>query len=416
MRPTVSRTATTALATSLLLLTGCTTVYPGVGVRNPHADQNVNVSLLDTGNFPTKPSEPLGTAKTREAGALVEARRLADVVTVPFEADPALTKSGGAAGAVTIGNDIGFSYFSEDTGVGVAITNAVNDGGLITGFKTNAESEIGSNGLAKLKHVVVRFATPEDATKAVDAMADHAEHEATEYNPPRQAQPIPDRPEIRAFSSSDEDKRSNVFTFVAHGTYALIDFAEVAYRKTNLDDAIRLATTTIDKQIPPLDGFQATPVDKLADLEIDPSGLQARTLPIPKNASSSAQPGVYGAHGALHFMANPQRSQKTFDDTGMTELSRAGATVYQARDENSAKKLADDIVAEIGGMKYPSYLPDDPISNLPGSKCLKPDGDSTLYAFRCVVSVDRYVIEIGGPSAVEARRMASAQYVMLTAK
>lgn len=412
----MSRTATTALATSLLLLTGCTTVYPGVGVRNPHADQNVNVGLLDTGSYPTKPGEPLGAAKTREAGAQVEARRMAEVVVVPFEVDPALTKAGGAAGAVTVGEDLSYRFFSDDTAVGVAIANAVNGGGLVTGFKTSADSEFGTNGLVKLKHAVVRFATPEDASKAVTAMAEHAEHDATEYLPPREAQEIPDRPEIRAFSSSDAEKRSNVFGFVAHGPYALVEFAEVAYRDTNMDDAIRIVTTAVDKQISPLDGFEATPVDKLIGLEIDPSGLEASTLPVPKDASSTFQPGVYGPHGALHFMANPPRSQKTFDDTGTTELSRSGANVYQARDENSAKRLADDIVAEIGQSKYPAYLPDDPVSNLPGSKCLKPDGDSSLYAFRCVASADRYVIEVGGPTSVEARRMTAAQYVMLTAK
>lgn len=416
MSPTVSRTATTALATSLLLLTGCTTVYPGVGVRTPHADQNVNVSLLDTGNYPTKPSEPLGAAKTRGEGALIEAQRMAEVVVVPFEVDQALTKNGGAAGPVTIGDDLSFRFFSDDTDVGVAIANAVNGADLVAGFKTSADSDYGANGLVKLKHAVVRFNTPEDATKAVTAMAEHAEHAEGDYLPARAAQDIPDHPEIRAFSSSDEGKRSSVFGFVAHGPYALIEYSEVAFRETNLDDAIKIVATAVDKQIPPLDGFEATPVDKLAGLEVDPSGLQARTLPVPKDASSTFKASVYGPHGALHFMANPPRSQKTFDDTGMTELSRGGTNVYQARDENSAKKLADDIVAEIGESKYPAYLPDDPISNLPGSKCLKPDSDSSAYSFRCVASVDRYVIEVGGPSSVEARRMTAAQYVMLTVK
>lgn len=86
MRFTVSRAAT--LAASMILLSGCTTVYPGIGVRDPYADQNVNLSLLDTGNYPTKPSEPLGTAGNRDDGARAEARRMAEVVLVPFEVDP----------------------------------------------------------------------------------------------------------------------------------------------------------------------------------------------------------------------------------------------------------------------------------------------------------------------------------------
>lgn len=413
MRLIVSRAATATLAASLVLLTGCTTVYRGVGVRDPHSDQKINVALLDTGSLPTKPQDPLGTAKTREAGAVVEGRRMAEVVVVPFEVDASLNKPGGAADVVTSGEDVSFSYFSEDTTVGKEIAKAVDDNDLVAGFKTNAESDYGENGLSKLKHVVLRFATPEKANAALATLADHTAHAPTEYNPERTEHAIPDHPDVRGFASDDE-KRASVFGYAAHGPYLLVDWAEVAFRDTNLDDAVRMVATAVDKQIPALDGFEATPVDKLADLELDPTGLQARTLPVPKGSRANAHPGVYGAHGALHFMANPQRSQKLFDETGMTNLSRAGANVYQARNENAAQRLADDLIAEIGSMNYPQYLPDEPVANLPAARCMKPDTDSTLYTFRCAGSIDRYVIEVQGSNTMEARRMLAAQYVMLS--
>lgn len=411
MRFTVSRAAT--LAASMVLLSGCTTVHPGLGVRDPHADQNVNLSLLDTGSYPTKPSDPLGNAGSREAGAEAEARRMAEAVLVPFEVDISLTKSGGAAGPLTSADKL-TSFFIEDIPVNNAISDAIKGRNLIAGFKDSAESPQ-TNGLMKLKHLVLRFATPEDAAAAVAAMADRAEHEVTEYSPARRAQSIPDHPDLRAFSADDKGKRASVFGFLAHGPYALVEFTEGAYRDSNLDDAIKLLTATVDKQIPALDDFKPTPVDKLADLPLDPNGLLARTLPVPKNATNPAA-GIYGPRGALHFMSNAQRSQKLFDDTGMTELARAGATVYQTRDADAATKLADDIISEIGSMSYPSYLPDDLVSGLPAARCMKPDKVDTYTNFRCVGTHDRYVIEVGVPGGPEVRRAFAAQYVMLAAQ
>lgn len=409
MRFTVSRAAT--LAASMILLSGCTTVYPGIGVRDPYADQNVNLSLLDTGNYPTKPSEPLGTAGNRDDGARAEARRMAEVVLVPFEVDPSLTGSGDTAGLITGTDGIGSSYFIEDLGVSRVIGEQLAGDRLIAGFGDSAQSPQ-TNGLIKLKEAVVRFATPEDAKSAVEAMVAASDHDEKDGDPARHAHPIPDHPDLAAFSA-DTGSRGSVFGYQADGPYVLVYYAESAYRDSNVEGAVKLLTAAVDKQLAALKDFTPTPVDKLADLPLDPNGLMARTLPVVKG-TRSPNAGVYGPHGALHFMMNPKRSQELFDDVGLTEFVQAGSSVYQTRDDSAAIQVADDFVNQISSTAFRNYTLDDSVNGLPNTRCLKPE-KTDLYPTRCVGNYDKYVIETGAANGTEARRMFAAQYVMLAA-
>ncbi len=414
MRFTVSRAAT--LAASMILVSGCTTVYSGIGVRDPYIDQKVNLSLLDTGNYPTKPSEPLGNAGNLEDGALAEARRMAEVVLVPFEIDPSLTDSSDAARGVTHANSVDSSFFIEDVAVSRAIGDALDSDSLIAGFQ-DAASSPQTNGLIKLKGVVARFATPEDAKSAVAAMVAGSEHEEKGAtfgsDPARRAYPIADHPDLQAFSA-DSGSRGSVFGYQADGPYALVYFAESAFRDNNVEVAAKLLTAAVDKQLAALKDFTPTPVDKLADLPLDPNGLMARTLPVAKG-TSSPNAGVYGPHGALHLMMNPKRSQELFNDAGLTEFVEAGASVYQTRDDSAAAQVADDFVNQISAASFRNYTPDDSVSGLPNTRCLKPE-KTDLYPTRCVGTYDKYVIETGAPNGPEARRMFAAQYVMLAAE
>lgn len=73
--------------------TACTHVVVGSAVRTAGGPKpgTVDVTLLDPGNYPTKPRAPLGVAATPAVGALLEAQRMADFVVGPWEVDPALT-------------------------------------------------------------------------------------------------------------------------------------------------------------------------------------------------------------------------------------------------------------------------------------------------------------------------------------
>ena len=86
-------TGVAALAAALIA-TACTTVTDGAAHRSPGGPPpgSVDVSLLDTGNYPTRPAPPLGIAGTPEKGRLVEGVRMAEHVVGPWEVDTTLTQ------------------------------------------------------------------------------------------------------------------------------------------------------------------------------------------------------------------------------------------------------------------------------------------------------------------------------------
>jgi len=74
------------------MVAGCSTVEHGNAVRASGGPPpgTVDVTLLDPGNYPTKPLAPMGAAGTPATGALLDAQRMADFVVGPWEVDPAL--------------------------------------------------------------------------------------------------------------------------------------------------------------------------------------------------------------------------------------------------------------------------------------------------------------------------------------
>ena len=110
-----------ALAAALALLVSCSSsgVESGSAVKTPDnvsPGGAVDVALLDVGNYPTKPSPLMGSAGTAELGAIVEGQRMANYVTVPWEADPSLIRSY-ANSAVVLKNAAALKFvLPEDAG------------------------------------------------------------------------------------------------------------------------------------------------------------------------------------------------------------------------------------------------------------------------------------------------------------
>jgi hypothetical protein len=87
------------VAVASMLVAACTTVVDGVAAKAPGGPPPgaVDVALLDTGNYPTRPQPPLGKAGTRFRGGVIEAARMAGSVVGPWEIDSRLTDPGLAA-------------------------------------------------------------------------------------------------------------------------------------------------------------------------------------------------------------------------------------------------------------------------------------------------------------------------------
>lgn len=356
---------------------------------------------LDVGAYPTTPAAPLGIAGSPQAGAAAEGRRMADFVVGPWEVDPRLTGLFDTSAVVIDGPDAAQPLFPVELGE-VASRHRV-----ISGFSTARWADD-----IELQHTVLRFADPAVAAAAARDFADALAHRTVPFGPIVGAA-IPGHPQTSAFSNPviEEDSGRPV-TFVrsitAHGPYVL---SERAVAADGVDTAAALIAGALDRQLPLIDQFTLTPLWQLAALPVDPSGLMARTVPLPPDEVTATLPGSYGPHATLHFQDDPTRSAPVLAASGLANSAYAGAGVYETRDPRAAADLVPGLVAEY----LETGTDAGPIEGLPSSRCVTavlPDSDEqTGY---CVAAVDRYVAEGSGDTVEEARQRVAAQYLMLT--
>src|SRR5258705_13933839 len=98
------RLAYIALVSVALLSTACPTAVDGSAVKESGAPPapTIDISKLDVGPYPTKPSQPLGVTGDPLRGVLVEAQRMANNVVGPWEVDSTVTGSFGFGATVLL--------------------------------------------------------------------------------------------------------------------------------------------------------------------------------------------------------------------------------------------------------------------------------------------------------------------------
>jgi hypothetical protein len=180
-----------------------------------------------------------------------------------------------------------------------------------------------------------------------------------------------------------------------------------------LDAAMALIVKGLDMQKAAIDHFKPTDPAAFPTLPQDPTGLLARSLPLPPDSAKINDNLVYDQHATLHFQMNPITSAKLFADTGMQAFARAQTGVYETRDAAGATRLVEQFgpEAQLGGA-----TPADGVPHMPDSRCFKTPVPPTSFVFVCFAPADRYAIETASPQLQAAHQQAAAQYVMLTAK
>ena len=166
-----------------------------------------------------------------------------------------------------------------------------------------------------------------------------------------------------------------------------------------------MVAKTIDLQGPAIDQFRATDPSEFADISLDPTGLLARTLPVPEKDATTVQNTTYEQRGALQFQNDPSRSATLFSETGTDLVAMAKTNVYQTKDSESAARIVDGFYAEL----QPTSQPAKPVNNLPDSRCLQLEDKS----FYCLGAADRYAIETTSDNLLDAQQQVAAQYAML---
>ena len=382
---------------TVMLIGACTSNVGGSPVKAEGGPPQgaIDVDKLDVGPYPTEPRPPLDVAGNPTLGVAIEAQRMANNVIGPWEVDSELTAAFGF-GAIVLPNA------ETLTLIGPGELAAVAGGhGMINGFASARTLE----NKKMLLNAVLRFVDEGSATAAAADLGKTALQQQG-VDGPSQTVPIPNHPDAQANQYTTIDRIAGKWTavrsFTAHGPYVLMQLAQAT---DGLDPALALVEKAIEMQGPVIDSFRATDPAEFADISLDPTGLLARTLPVPENEASPTQNATYEPRGALHFQSDPVRSAKLFDDTGTDLVAMAKTNVYQTENAEGANGIVDEFFAEVG----PTAQPANPVKNMPDSHCLQLEDK----AFYCLATADKYAIETSGPNLLDTQQQVAAQYVML---
>ncbi len=404
-----------ALLTAVIVVSsGCSSVVTGNAVKSGGpAPAAATVALLDPGNYPRRPRAPLGNVADEAAGHRVEAQRMADMVAGPWQVDAALISPTNTEIAPTTAIPDPGRLSVLVRGETIATIAAAHHfvAGFVSGRATppRPKGQSGADNPKILDNGVLLFPSAQDAAAAAAAMgaADLRTVRpgniwATPLPIPRYSAAVAD---VAALSGGFEAE-----SFTAHGPYVFFQFAG---SKESAAAAADMIAKTLDLQGPSADHFQATPIDQLASLPADPTGLLART--VPATDPSINQAAVYPPHGSLHFRDDPVATQAMYNDAGITHVAADRTTVYEAVDTTGAQRAADGLIRM--DVPFLGYHTAPGINGLPAARCFDRGPDTTdlgAVRFLCIATAERYAFKATAAQEVEAHQIIAAQYLMLT--
>ncbi|MEV5837875.1 hypothetical protein [Nocardia sp. NPDC052112] len=383
-----------------VLLVAVLTVTSGCDESERTAPPAVDVSKLDSGNYPTTPRT---IERSEEQGAIQEALALGEHVPLLMDVDSRMVfniaRSGNRA-------------FTQkhpppaNSGVGNVEEFFGPVPGLIAGFGTYAqrrqEFALGSD----VEMAILRFSTADQAGVAMNFLA---AEDNKEY-PAKATATIPGYPEARAGVS----ELNSLTTWLTRGEYVLRIWTNNPLATP--PDPVPLAEFTkriLDKQFEMLRDYRPTSPDKLAALPVDVDGLLGRT--IPSKAAVNWTPGVYTPHAALHVHSRSDLTSRLFTDTEVDAFALDDSGVYRTADAAAAARL----IAGFIDQATDSFAVIDPPPGLPDAKCLKKLDDPVVADlsadYQCYVAYDRYVGNVGSSQVQDLYQQAAAQYKLLVA-
>jgi hypothetical protein len=385
---------------------GCGTAMDGTATRPSTTPSTVDAAQLSVGNYPTTPRPALGPAGNAERGSLLEAQRLANYVTGPWDVDPQLLTPvpfgiGPGSLALTGARSLSVFFSGEQNA-------AMNTTGFINGFGT-------ARTLAKqrqLYNVVLRFTDPAAAVAAANSIAQTQIAHPIKLPPPipTTSITIPGHPDAVATTHQFLDSDINatwtiVDSFTPHGPFVLMQRAQLI---GPAEAAAALVAKTLDLQGPAIDTFTPTDPAQFATVPRDPSGLLARAIPAPTGAATPNSNITLDAHGALNFDAAPTVGATTLSAAGVDVAVNAGDWIYRTRDAGAATAMVNANVTQLQA----DGPVNDTVPNLPGSHCQV----AADHSVTCVAAADRYVFNVYAHTLKDAQQQAAAQYLMLIAK
>ncbi len=333
---------------AVALLAGCTSVTAGKATKavDPAGTDDAVVALLETGPYPIAAGKPFPNAGTQggDSGTLLEAQRMAEHVTGPWQVDATLRDRGDVM-LTSLTLPMGsIELLKSAKSLPEPLPDVAATHGFVAAFSTYRVSEPSASQRIELFNMVIRFADDGAATAAAIEFAE--QNPAPYQGTPREPVSIMESPEALATTYNDSSGAEVVESFAAHGSFVFCQRTRAARSFGGLDTgAAVLLQGLLGAQKKNIDSFVPTPLDKLNELPLDPTGqLLARTLWAPDN-SAPANIGAWPSTSWLHFERDPITASTLFRDAGVDFVSQRLGTVYRARDAGSAAKVADGLAA-----------------------------------------------------------------------
>ncbi|MDT5350146.1 MAG: hypothetical protein QOH91_3433 [Mycobacterium sp.] len=400
---------------------GCTTRVGGAAGKAKETD-SANVSLMDTGTYPTTLGHIFGTAgDDKFAQSVLEAHRLADSVIGPWQIDETIAQFPLLELLVQIG-DIPTAPNLERA-FGPVFSDVAAKHGYITGFSTKRVSP-GTPPSRGLTNAVLRFADPAAAAAAAAELA--AANPTLPQDSPHEPAVIDKHPEAMAVRYLQAGGNRAVDSFTAHGSYVLYQtaFNSIGHGSETTPELLILAC--LDRQTKLIDQFVPTDPANLSSLPVDPSGrILAATL-VRDGAKLPFNAGVWQRAGWLHFAVDPAATAAALQSAGVDYVAQRLATVYQATNADAAPRLMKQIVNEVshGAGVQPIS---DPVPGFPAAQCFSrtgptqpPDAPATWrmmqWHFKCVARAARYAYTVFSDTEKDVMQQVSAQYRILAGK
>lgn len=287
---------------------------------------------------------------------------------------------------------------------------------FLVGFTSERHSAAGPQ--KSLRNAVLRFADERAASAVAQGFHDKAmsfprlEDSMPVVTEPEQATPIPAHPDAHGALITYQqgaERLQELIVATAHGPYVLV---QVIHCAATPDCPAQLAAHTLDLQLPLIDSFTPTDPTQFAALPLDPTGLVARTLPLPPDEATSTTGAAYEPAGALHFENDPVTVGPALSSTKVDEVSINRATIYQAATPEAAQTLLQAYGDTLSATK--AAQPADGVPGLPQSRCtVIPGAGGVISHHWCLATAENYMIKTVAGQLDTAHQQLAAQYRIL---
>jgi len=385
-----SLTAVYGAATALLIAACNSTSGAPTAAPAPH---------LDTGAFPTV-KRAIAAPTTFRAARPLELQRMFTTMPVVTDIDATMTSVAGIHNAIS-------TTLANSFGAGIAHAMSAAQFGISIDYRDN----LTTNDAHEFLVILTRMPSADAANAAVADPQIMASDDPIMGEEPKPKSPltIPGQPTARAFTKTG-DKSTSTVALMAHDRFVIGVW-------TSIPDSTSRVGEYLTQQLKGLDGFTATPDDKLTALPPDSEdGVRALTLPFQSPDDTTIfTDGWATVRGYPSQTRQPVQERTDLTDAGVDVIGLGASTTYRARDAAGASLLVDRLTAAQsletpGGNTWT-------VADVPGSKCYTATDTTTQGSTRgvahCAVPVGRYVAEYSSPQPAKTKQGIAAAYLIL---